>query len=273
MSLIGSEVTEIELDKFSTGTSQTRQRDTEVTINDDLVTSIKKNGLLSPIIVKRQDDDKFEIVAGQRRFLAHKVLNKPTIKACILEGHVSELDAKRISLIENLVRKDMKRADYVDTVQWFMDRYNSTTTVAEELGISPATVRKYLTIGRLPVEVRRDIDQKEYETRHALKALDALGGDESVVDVSILRKIATELKKLTPSTQKKFVSIKKHEPDASIKDVLEKAKKRTQVHKFTVGVTSDQYERIGAFQSREKLGTHEHAAEELIDMGLEAAEV
>ena len=270
---MGSEIIEIELDKFSTGTSQTRQRDNEVTINDDLVTSIKKNGLLSPIIVKRQDGGKFEIVAGQRRFLAHKVLDKPTIKACILEGDVSELDAKRISLIENLVRKDMKRADYVDTVQWFMDRYNSTTTVAEELGIAPATVRKYLTIGRLPDEIKKDIDQKEYETRHALRALDALGGDESIVDASILREIAKELRKLTPQTQKKFVSIKKHEPGASVKDAVLKAKKRTQAYKFTVEVASDQYERIGAFQNREKLGTTERAVEELIDMGLEAAEV
>ena len=273
MSVIGREIAAIEIDKISTGTSQARQRDIEVSNDDDLVSSIKKNGLLSPIIVKKQMDGKFEIVASQRRFLAHKVLNMPTIKACILEGDVSELAAKRISLIENLARKDMKRADYVDTVQWFMDRYNSTSTVAEELGISPATVRKYLSISRLPDEIKSDIDQKKYETRHALKALDALGGDESVVDVLLLRETATELSKLSPPVQKKFVAIKKHEPKTPVKDVAVKAKKGTESYKFTVEIASDQYERIGAFQNRERLGTLERAAEELIDMGLEAAEV
>lgn len=273
MSVVGREIAEIALDMISTGTSQARQRDNEVAQDDDLVSSIRKNGLLSPIIVKRLDGGKYEIVVGQRRFLAHRVLKKPTIKACILEGDVSELDAKRISLIENLARKDMKRADYVDTVQWFMDRYNSTATVAEELGISPGTVRKYLTISRLPDEIKEDINKKKYETRHALKALDALGGDETLADVTLLRETATELRNLSPPAQKKFVNIKKHEPNATVKDVAAKARKRTEVYKFTVEIASDQYERIGAFQNRERLDTPERAAEELIDMGLEAAEV
>ena len=273
MSIIGKEIVEIELDKISTGTSQARQRDIEVANDDDLVTSIKKNGLLSPIIVKKQDGGNFEIVIGQRRFLAHKILNKLTIKACVLEGDVSELTAKRISLIENLARKDMKRADYVDAVQWFMDRYNSTTTVAEEIGISPATVRRYLSIGRLPDEIKKDIDQKKYETRHALRALDALGGDEATVDVVHLRETATELRNLSPQAQKKFIDIKKHEPNTPVKDVVAKAKKRTVEYKFTLPMDSEQYERIGAFQSRERLDTPERAAVELIDMGLEAAEI
>lgn len=273
MSIIGKEIVEIELDRISTGTSQARQRDIEVANEDDLVTSIKKNGLLSPIIVKKQDGGSFEIVIGQRRFLAHKILNKPTIKACVLEGNVSELTAKRISLIENLARKDMKRADYVDAVQWFMDRYNSTTTVAEEIGISPATVRRYLSIGRLPDEIKKDIDQKKYETRHALRALDALGGDEATVDVVLLRETATELQNLSPQVQKKFVDIKKHEPNTPIKDVAAKAKKRTVEFKFILPLDTEQYERVAAFQNRERLDTPERAAVELIDMGLEAAEV
>ena len=273
MSTVGKEIVEIELDKISTGTSQARQRDIAVANDDDLVTSIKKNGLLSPIIVKKQDDGKFEIVVGQRRFLAHKILDRPTIKACVLEGNVSELAAKRISLNENLARRDMKRADYVDAVQWFMDRYNSTATVAEEIGISPTTVRRYLSIGRLPDEIKKDIDQKKYETRHALKALDALGGDEATVDVVLLRETATELRNLSPQVQKKFVDIKKHEPNTPVKDVAAKAKKRTEEYKFTVVMDLEQYERVGAFQNRERLDTPERAAAELIDMGLEVAEV
>lgn len=273
MSIIGKDILEIDLDKISTGTSQARQRNIEVTDDDDLVTSIKKNGLLSPIIVKKQDNGEFEIVVGQRRFLAHKILNKPTIKACVLEGDVSELTAKRISLIENLARRNMKRADYVDAVQWFMDRYNSTATVAEEIGISTATVRKYLSIGRLPDEIKKDIDQKKYATRHALKALDALGGDEATVDVVRLRETATEIQNLSPQAQKKFVDIKKHEPNTPVKDVAAKAIKRTVDYKFIIPIDSEQYERVGAFQNREKLDTPERAAIELIDMGLEAAEI
>ena len=273
MSIIGTEIEEIELDKISAGRSQARQRDVEVSEDDDLVTSIMKNGLLCPIIVKRQDGGKFEVVVGQRRFRAHEILNKSTIKACVLKSGVSDIDAKKISLIENLARKDMKHADYVDTVQWFMDKYNSTKSVADELGISVATVRKYLSIGRLPAEVKKDIEGKKYETRHALKALDALGGDETAVDVINLRETAALIKELSPQAQNKFVEIKKHEPGTSGQIVAKKAVTRTEIHKFTVEVASDQYERIGTFQNRERLKTPERAAEELIDRGLEAADL
>ena len=271
--MIGTSIIEVNMNKISTGTSQARQRDIEVTKDDDLVISIEKNGLLSPIIVKRINGENFEVVVGQRRFLAHKVLGKPTIKACILEGDVSELAAKRISLIENLARKDMKHADYVDTVQWFMNQYNNTNTVAEELGISPITVRKYLTIGRLPNEIKNDIEQNKYRAAHALKALDALGGDETTVDVDNLRETSMLIKELSPQARKKFAEIKRHEPGASSKDVAEKAKRRIELHKFTVDIATDQYERIGAFQDREKIETPQRAAIELIDLGLEAADV
>lgn len=273
MSVIGSNIIEVDMSKISTGTSQARQRDIEVNKDDDLVISIRKNGLLSPIIVKRKDGGKFEVVVGQRRFLAHRILGKATIKACILEGNASELVAKRISLIENLTHKDMKHADYVDTVQWFMNQYNNTKTVAEEIGISPATVRKYLTIGRLPDEIKKDIEQKKYDTAHALKALDALGGDESEVDVKILSETSSLIKELSPQARKKFIEIKKHEPNTSPKDVAEKAKRRIEIHDFTVEVATDQLERIGAFQDREKIETPERAAIELIDLGLEAADI
>ena len=273
MSIIGTNIMDIEMDKIGAGPSQSRQRDTAVSNDDDLVSSIKKNGLLSPIIVKRQEGGKFEVVVGQRRFLAHQILKKPSIKACVLEEGVSEIDARKISLIENLARKDMKRADYTDTVQWFMDRYGTTKVVAEELGISTATVRKYLTIGRLPVGIRDDINEKKYETRHALRALDALGGDESLLDVDNLREIAIRLKDLTAPVQKKVVDIKKHEPGTPIQKVVEKAMKATETHKFNIEVTLDQEERVGAFQYREKYKTRERAIEELIDMGLNAAEL
>ena len=58
-----------------------------------------------------------------------------------------------------------------------------------------------------------------------------------------------------------------------MRDVAKKARKRSEIHKFTVEVASDQYERIGTFQNRERIKTRERAAEELIDKGLEAADV
>lgn len=272
MPMVGTSIVEVDMSKITAGTSQARQRNVKVSDDDDLVSSIKKDGLLSPIIVRRKEDGTFEVVVGQRRFLAHQILKKPTIKACVLEGSVSELDAKKISLIENLARKDMKRADYTDAVQSFMDHYNNTATVAEELGISTTTVRKYLSISRLPTEIREDVSQKKYTVDHATRVLDMLGGDESKVNIEKLRKTAEILRTLSNPVQKKVVEIGKHEPTTPIHKIVEKAKRQTILHHFDIDVTTDQYERISNFQSREGFKDTKSAATELIDMGLKVAD-
>ncbi|MGY5147880.1 MAG: ParB/RepB/Spo0J family partition protein [Candidatus Nitrosopumilus sp. bin_7KS] len=272
MSLLPKDTIEIPLEKISLATSQARQRDTKVEEDDDLVHSIRKDGLISPVIVKKLPDDNYELLIGQRRFRAHEILQKPTIKAYVVEKDIDEFEAKKISLVENAARKDMKHADYVDTVQIFMDRYGSTKTVAEELGLSVDTVRKYLTIGRLPEKIQEEVKAKNISASNAIKALDALGGDESTVDENSLLETAQEIEKLSPQARKKFVEIKKHEPTIGAPEAAEKATKRTELNEFTVEVTDDQLSRIDKFKKNESIDKTEDAAVELIDRGLDSAE-
>lgn len=273
-SLFQPGIVDIPMDKITLGGNQARQRDTKVSKDDDLVISIKKHGLLYPILVRSAEDGKYELVAGQRRYHAHEELAKLTIKARILALNTSEADAKKISLIENLARKDMKHADYVDTVQWFVDRYGKISTVAEELGVSPNTVRRYLSISRLPEEIRSDIHNKEYGQDHALKAFDALGGDDSTVNVPLLRETAKALSTISPQARKKFVKIKKSQPGASVSDVVKKAKERTKLNKFTIEFEfgDDQIDRIDHFMHNRGISKRSDAVSELIDMGLKVVE-
>ena len=264
---------EIPLDKIVLGSSQARQRDTKVDPNEDLVLSIKKHGLISPILVKKLNDGKYELLVGQRRFRAHEILKKPTIRAFIVEKDLNEYDAKIISIIENLARKDMKHADYVDGVQFLMDRYQKVVDVAEELGVTPTTVRKYLNISKLPDPIKEDIKNKVYRTDAALKALKALGDDESNVDVNMLRDTAVVMNSLSLPARKKYVDISKHEPGASPATIAEKAKQRSISHMFNVEVTDDQLTRIDKFKQKEGITENEEAASELIDLGLDAADV
>lgn len=273
MKLIPSNSQDIPLDKIVLGSSQARQRDTKVDPDDDLVRSIQKHGLFSPVVVKQLEDGKYELLIGQRRLRAHEILKQPTIKAYVVAQHIDDYTAKMLSLNENVARKGMKKADLVDAVQFFMEKYNSTGVVAEELGLSPGTVRRYLNAARLPEEIREDIHNKTYKLDHALKALQALGDDESTVDVNMLRDTALEMKKLSPQGQKKFVEIKKREPESSLSAVAEKAKQRTETHQIDLKVTDDQLERIGTYKKREEITEDGDAASELIDLGLDAADV
>ena len=75
-----------------------------------LAQSIKENGLLNPLTVRSLGDGSYEIVAGQRRYLACKQLGMPAIPA-IVRDQVSETGAIALSLIENVQRADMHPLD------------------------------------------------------------------------------------------------------------------------------------------------------------------
>ena len=273
MSLLPANTENIEIDKINIGTTQARQRGTKVFKDDDLVISIRKHGMISPIVVKRLEGGRYDLLVGQRRFRAHELLEKPTIQAYVVTEDIDEYEAKKLSLVENAARKDMKHADYVDTVQRFMEKYNSTKTVAEELGLSVNTVRKYINIGRLPPEIQAAVHRKEYSVENAIKALKALGDDESTVDVEMLHNTAIEMKRLSPQAQNKFIEIKKKEPDTPSREVAEKAKKRVEIHIMKIELTPNQQTRIDAFKKRQELETDKEAVSDLVDLGLDAADV
>ena len=75
---------------------------------DDLVTNIEVQGLLQPIVVcPARRRGKWEILTGQRRFLAHKVLGRKKISAAVMDERVDEAKAKTISIVENLIRRNL----------------------------------------------------------------------------------------------------------------------------------------------------------------------
>ncbi len=272
MDLLPDHTTHIPLSEITMGKSQARQRNTKVDEDDDLVHSIRKDGLHNPIVVKKTDEHQFELLSGQRRFRVHEMLQKPTIKAYVVEKDIDEFEAKKISFVENAARRDMKHADYVDTIQIFMNKYNNTRTVAEELGMSVNTVRKYLTIGRLPEAVQAQVQNKKITADNAIKALDALGGDETNVDEAVLLETAQEMQKLAPQSRKKMIKIKQNEPNLSAADAANKAKKSTQLNRFTIEVPYEQLTRIDRFKQIKEISKTEEAAIELIDRGLDSAE-
>ena len=272
MHSIPSTSKDISLDEITIGITQARQRDTKVESDDDLVLSIKEHGLLSPIVVRKMDDGQYELLVGQRRLRAHEHLKRKTIKAHVIEN-VGDYEAKMLSVIENVARKDMKHMDLVDAVQFFMEKYNTTKDVAEHLGLHPSTVRKYINMGRLPVDIRTDIRNNDYKMTHALKALKALGDDETSVDTNVLRETALEIKKLSPQTQKKFIEIKTKEPNSTTEQVSEKAKQRTSVHHMNFIATDDQRDRITKYKNREDIDDDDQAVGELVDLGLDATDV
>ena len=182
------EVREIDMDTLYVSEFNVRKTldgeedDTSIT---DLSNDIRTNGLINPITV-RKIDDKYEIIAGQRRYLACKLLNKNNISCNIVD--VTSQKAQELSLVENVQRNPMTNSDKVKIYSKLYEIYNKDINkVVNTVNISRTTIQKYLKINTLPEEV--------------IKMLDSNCDDKINLDVAV------ELSKL-PDTVDKTDAIK-----------------------------------------------------------------
>ena len=152
----------------------------------DLSNDIKVNGLINPITVRVSDkkDGTYEIIAGQRRFLAIRLLGRKTISCNVLD--VNTQKAEEISLVENVQRNQMTTCDKIRSYSKLYEFYNrDINKVISVIHISKQTIQKYLKIENLPEEV--------------LEKLDSSGTEKISLDVAI------ELSKLDNNIDKTIV--------------------------------------------------------------------
>src|SRR5687767_6821803 len=102
----------IPLDKIVVDRFQVRKANTNEGV-EELASNIKKFGLLQPVIVVRYEKDpqKWELVCGQRRLLAHKFLKRADIRAGIIDGKLSLEEGQAVSGAENIFQLSMVRPD------------------------------------------------------------------------------------------------------------------------------------------------------------------
>lgn len=123
---------------------------------NDLANDIRTNGMINPLTV-RKVNNKYEIIAGQRRYLACKMLNKEYISCSIV--NVSTQKAEELSLVENVQRNPMTNSDKVKTYSKLFEVYNKDIDkVINVVNISRATLQKYLKLNTLPDEVLKMMD-------------------------------------------------------------------------------------------------------------------
>lgn len=134
----------------------------------ELAESIRESGLLSPVIL-RPSNGRYEMVAGDRRYLAHKLLELKTIKAI-----VKELDDQQtvvIRGIENLQRENLTFSEEAKTYLALKeDGGLSVNQIAKKTGKSHVTIDRYLRFAVCSEDVRRAVDQK----RISLNTLETL---------------------------------------------------------------------------------------------------
>lgn len=130
-----------------------------------LAESVKREGLLQPIMVRREGR-KFRLVFGERRWRAALAAGLPTIPAVIKD--VTEEEAFRFALVENLQRVDLNPMEKARAIRSYMKKFSLTQKeVGERLGMARPSVANFLRILALPEEVQRMVERGELSFGHA----------------------------------------------------------------------------------------------------------
>lgn len=132
---------------------------------DDLASSIREKGLLSPITVRSAAAGGYELIAGQRRLLACRKLGMERVPA-IIRSELDDGDATAISIIENVHRAEMNPLDKARAFAALRDRYGGDLQrVSRETAVGSPTIKKYLALLALPTAIQDRISTSEGPAR------------------------------------------------------------------------------------------------------------
>ena len=176
-------------------------------------------------MVCRSDNNpaKWDIVCGQRRYLAYrKILKRSEIMAAIIEEPVSIPEAYALSASENVVRLDMTRKDLIDLCMVLFKRYGTIKDVAEETKLPYPICRKYIRYDGLPPDLRSKVDTNEVNVNLAMKIQDAASatGTYNAMDAEAL---VNTLKTVDNPLQVKILKLRKRHPDSDLETLVTKA--------------------------------------------------
>lgn len=251
---------EIPLEDLVLGKGQVRTR---VSMKDvePLAESIERQGLLQPIVVCQSTQiGKWEILTGQRRFLAHKILKRETINAAVLNEPVDEAEAKAISITENLVRRNLSGPELIDGVTFLYNKYGSAKAVHDVTGIPYDDVRNYVKYPRLMPALKKMVDDGEADVKVALKAQDAVEiADDSSTEQDAV-KLAREMKSMSDAQRKKLVKERQENPESSMDDIIEQARTSSRITQVVVTLTRDAHAALQHYAKEENLNQDEAAA-------------
>ena len=158
----------------------------------DLAESIKARGVLQPILIRPNPDSKgsaaYELVAGERRYRAGKMIGLEQIRAYIRE--FTDEEAEDAQYAENVQRKNLTQIEEAKKLQRDLDRLGSTEAVLQKHNKSRAWLSKMLGLLKLPEQTRRLITENisaDVEVIHTVKAIEKISRPEAKALVDELK--------------------------------------------------------------------------------------
>ena len=203
---------EIDLEKITAGRYQPRQEFDSVKIQE-LAESIKKHGVLSPILVREVGLDKFEVIAGERRVRASKIAGLKTIPSLV--NQKEDQEALEAALIENLQREDLNPVEEARGYDRLKREFELTQDeIAKATGKARSTIANSMRILSLSPKILDMISQGALEKGHAkiLSGLDTTKA-EQLADAISQKKLTVRQAEVLLKPTKKTTKIKTKDRD------------------------------------------------------------
>lgn len=208
----GTQIIEIPADEIFPNPIQPRKSFDEASLAE-LSESIKQHGLLSPVLVRRTNT-RYEIIAGERRYHACKLAGMQKIPSIVKE--ISDSEAFKISLIENLQREDLNPMEEAEAYHTLKEQFGLThQEIAEAVLKDRSTVTNSMRLTHLPEKVKQSLRDALISTGHARAILMVEG---EVGQNALLKKIidnslsVRETERLASQNGKKRKAAKKSDP-------------------------------------------------------------
>jgi len=164
--------------RLTPGEYQPRKKINEQGLNE-LAESIKSQGIMQPILVRKKTDGQYEIIAGERRWQASKKAGIKNIP--VLVKKISDSSALAMALIENIQREDLNIIEEAKGIKRLLDEFGMThESAADMLGKSRVAVSNILRLLNLSDHAQNFLLENKIEMGHA-RALLPLGSDEQVM--------------------------------------------------------------------------------------------
>ncbi len=182
---------------------------------DELTTSIKNRGIIQPIIVRKSDNiaDKYEIIAGERRWLAAQNAGLHEVPVVIIQA--DNLKSLEFAIVENIQRKDLNPIEEAESYQKLIDEFGyDQEKVANFIGKSRAHISNSLRLLSLPKEVINLLEEEKISQGHA-KILVGLNNSyliaKKIIEKNLSVRQAENLVKVYKNTNK--IKIVKTDPN------------------------------------------------------------
>ncbi len=223
---------------------------------DELAASIKAQGLIQPVVVRELGRNRYELIAGERRWRAAQRAQLGEIPALVKQ--VSEAAVPAMALIENIQRQDLTPLEEADALKRLIDDFDLThQQAADAVGRSRAAVSNMLRLTELPESIKKLLDEGKLEMGHARCLLTL---DEAIA-VPLARQAFTlgwSVRELEDAARRAQTTPKGKAKSASPRDPNISALERELAERFATRVELAQGK-----AGRGKLVIHYHSTDEL----------